>query len=80
MARRTLPPPERLSASDIAHIGLAMLMIPLGVVIIIRTLAVAVTVLGLLVGGAFIAFGGYRLWLAGSRLRLLRQHRGGSSR
>lgn len=77
MARRPLPPPERLTALDIAHIALAALMIPVGVLIIARTVAVAVTVLGLVVGGAFIAFGAYRLWLAWSRLRLLRQRKGG---
>ena len=76
MARRVLPPPERFTALDIAHIALASLMIPLGVVIIVRTVAVAVTVLGLLVGGAFVAFGGYRLWLAWSRWRLWQHSRG----
>lgn len=75
MSRRVLPPPERFSAVDVAHIALGALMIPLGVLIIARTLAVSVTVLGLVVGGAFIAFGTYRLWLAWSRLRLLQQRR-----
>lgn len=80
MLRRSLPPPERLTTLDILHIALGALMVPLGVIIIVRTLAVAPTVLGVLVGGAMLAFGVHRLYLAGSRLRLLRQERRGKSR
>ncbi len=80
MLRRPLPPPERLTALDVLHIVLGALMLPLGVLIIVRTLAVAPTVLGFLVGGAMLAFGFHRLYLAGSRLRWLRQKRGEKSR
>jgi len=48
-------------------------MIPLGVIILVRTLAIAVTLPGVLIGGAFVAFGVYRLWTAWSRYRLYRQ-------
>jgi len=70
---RPLPPPEQFTAADIIHIGLGLTMIPLGVVILVRTLSIAVTVTGVLVGGAFIAFGAHRLWIAWSRYRLYRQ-------
>jgi hypothetical protein len=48
-------------------------MIPLGVIILVRTQAIAVTLPGVLIGGAFVAFGVYRLWTAWSRYRLYRQ-------
>lgn len=80
MLRRPLPPPERLTTFDILYIVLGALMLPLGVLIIVRTLAVAPTVLGVLVGGAILALGIHRLYLAGSRLRLLQQRRRGKSR
>ena len=76
MPRRPLPPPQAFTRADMLHILLAALMIPLGVVILVRTLSVAVTALGILVGVAFIAFGVYRLWLAWSRYLLYRQSRG----
>ncbi len=78
MGRPTLPPPERLTTRDLLYIALGFLMVPLGVLVIVRTLAIAPTVLGVLVGGAMLALGLHRLWLAGSRLRLLRQRRGKS--
>jgi hypothetical protein len=73
--RSPLPPPEQFTAADIFRIGLGLLMIPLGVIILARTLSIAVTVPGVLVGGAFIAFGAYRLWIAWSRYRLYRQNK-----
>ncbi len=80
MLRRPLPPPGRLTAFDILHIALGALMVPLGILIIARTLIVAPTVLGILVGAAMLALGIHRLYLAGSRLRLLRQKPRGKSR
>lgn len=62
------------------RIGLGLLMIPLGVIILVRTLAIAVTVPGVLIGGAFVAFGVYRLWTAWSRYRLYRQSKRGKTR
>jgi len=55
-------------------------MIPLGLAILFRTLSIAVTVPGILVGGAFVGFGIHRLWLAWSRYRLYRGNKSGSAR
>jgi hypothetical protein len=73
---RPIAAPEQLTAADLLRIGLGLLMIPLGVIILVRTLTIAVTVPGVLVGGAFVAFGVHRLWLAWTRYRLYRQSRG----
>jgi hypothetical protein len=75
MPRLSLPAPEQFTAADALHIGLSLLMIPLGIVILARTLSIAVTASGVLVGGAFVAFGVYRLWLAGKRYRQYRQNK-----
>ncbi|MGQ9625819.1 MAG: hypothetical protein ACUVV0_02825 [Anaerolineae bacterium] len=80
MSRRHLPAPERFAFSDVFRIGLGMLMIPLGVVILVRTLSISVTVPSVLVGGAFVAFGFYRLWLAWDRYRLYQQNKRGKAR
>jgi len=58
---------------------MAALMISLGFIILVRTFSLAPTISGLLVGCAFIGFGGYRLWLGWSRYRLYR-HRERESR
>jgi len=76
MRRRPLPPPECFTVADGCHIGFGLLMIPLGVVILVRTLSIAVTLPGVLVGAAFVAFGLHRLWLAWNGYRLYRQNRG----
>jgi len=78
--RRPLPAPEQLTAADVCHIGLGVLMIPLGIVILARTLSIAVTVTSVLVGGAFVGFGVYRLWLAWNRYRLYQQNKRRNSR
>ena len=76
MPRHPLPPPERFTVADGLRIGMGALMIPLGVMILVRTLSIAVTVPGLLVGAAFVAFGVHRLWLGWHGYRLYRQNRG----
>jgi hypothetical protein len=76
MRRRPLPPPERFTVTDALHIAFGLLMIPLGIVILVRTLSIAVTVTGLLVGVVFIAFGIYRTWLACVRYRLYSRNKG----
>ena len=80
MRRRPIPPPEQFTVADAVHIGLGVLMIPLGVIILVRTLSIAVTVPGILAGGAFVALGVYRVWLAWSRYRLYRLDNKGSVR
>jgi prolipoprotein diacylglyceryltransferase len=47
----------------------------LGIVILWRTIAIAVSLPGLMVGIAFIGFGVYRLWLGYTRLKQLRTKR-----
>ncbi|MGQ9553161.1 MAG: hypothetical protein ACUVWR_03495 [Anaerolineae bacterium] len=76
MRCRQAPPPEALTAADVVHIVFAFIMVPLGVLILVRTLQVAVSPLGILVGLSFSAFGIYRLRTAWMRYRLLRQRRG----
>ncbi len=73
MRSRPMPPPERFTLSDKLHIALGLLMIPLGITILVRTLAIAVTVPGLLVGAAFVGLGVHRVWLGWTRYRLYRQ-------
>lgn len=80
MRRRPIPSPERFTVVDLCRIGLGVLMIPLGVIILARTLAIAVTIPGILVGGVFLAFGLHRVWLAWSRYRLYRQDRKGGAK
>lgn len=80
MPKRPLPPPERFTSADLLRIGLGVAMIPLGLAILFRTLSIAVTVPGVLVGGAFVGFGIHRLWLAWSRYRLYRRNKSGSAR
>ncbi|MBM4431876.1 MAG: hypothetical protein FJ026_16245 [Chloroflexi bacterium] len=80
MRGRPILRPEQFTILDLCHIGLGGLMIPLGVIILMRTLAIAVTIPGILVGGAFVAFGLHRVWLAWSRYRLYRQDRKGSAK
>ncbi|MGC8873745.1 MAG: hypothetical protein ACP5SI_04755 [Chloroflexia bacterium] len=71
MARKALPTAERLTARDALQIVLGVLMVPLGVIIVVRVCSLAPSVLGVIVGTAFVGFGVHRLWLAGSRLRQL---------
>jgi len=76
--RRPLPPPEQFTRADVARLVFGLLMIPLGVLILVRTLSIAVTLPGILVGVAFVAFGLYRLWLGWTRYRQYREKRGGA--
>lgn len=69
--RRPVPPPERLTAKDIIHIFFGALMIPLGAVILYRTVTVIRSFTGIAVGAAFVAFGVYRLATAFIRYKML---------
>ncbi len=55
-------------------------MVPLGMLILARTLSLAITVPGVLIGSAFIGLGIYRLWLAWGRYRLCRDYKRRSGR
>ena len=69
MQRRVLPPPTQFTKGDKARLVLGGVILALGIVILWRTLPLAVTMQGIAVGLAFIGFGAYRLWLGYSRLK-----------
>jgi hypothetical protein len=71
--RRSFAQPEFVTAGDVLRLMMAALMVPLGATILVRTLSLAPTVMGMLVGCSFMGFGGYRLWLGCSRYRLYRR-------
>ena len=73
MRRRSFAQPEFVTAGDVLRLMMAALMVPLGATILVRTLSLAPTVMGMLVGCSFMGFGGYRLWLGCSRYRLYRR-------
>lgn len=66
-------PPEKLTAGDVVHIIFGVLMVPLGLIILFRTLTAIKTLTGFLVGVAFVSFGVYRLYIAYVRYNLLRK-------
>ena len=53
--------PDRLNKTDYYQIVTSALMVVLGAVILIRSLAGPITLMTLLVGGGFLALGIYRL-------------------
>jgi fucose permease len=75
MKRRPLPPPEKLTATDVGHIILGVLMIPLGLVILYQALTRVRTATAFVVSLCFLAFGLYRVTTAASRYALLRRSR-----
>ena len=70
MQKHSLPPPTRFTLADKYRIALGAAALVLGVVILWRTVSVAISPPAILVGLAFIGFGVYRLWLGYTRLRL----------
>lgn len=69
--QRLIPPPAKATWADAYRFGLGLLMIPLGVIILVRTLIAGIyTPTALLLGLAFIAFGSYRLYLGIVRYRM----------
>ncbi len=70
---RLAPPPEKATWADLYRTFLGLLMIPLGIIILVRTLSMGIlTPASVLMGVAFIGFGAYRLYVAAVRFRLLR--------
>jgi uncharacterized membrane protein HdeD (DUF308 family) len=61
--------------TDKYKLVLGVLALVLGVVILWRTITIAVTPPALMIGIAFIGFGVYRLWLGYTRLKQLRTKR-----
>ena len=75
MMFRKLPPPTKFTITDKYRLVLGVLALVLGIVILWRTIAIAVSLPGLMVGIAFIGFGVYRLWLGYTRLKQLKANR-----
>ena len=80
MRRHPLAPPERLTVADLLRTAFGVVMIPLGAIILVRTLSLALTAQGVLVGLAFVGFGVHRTWLACGRYGLYRQRKRGTTR
>ncbi len=72
---RTLPPPTKFTLRDLLQILIGLVMIPLGMMILLNTLARGALVPALLIGGAFVAFGLYRTMFAVGRIRWYRHLR-----
>jgi uncharacterized membrane protein HdeD (DUF308 family) len=75
MRFRKLPPPTKFTMTDKYKLVLGVFALVLGVVILWRTITIAVTPPALMIGIAFIGFGVYRLWLGYTRLKQLRTKR-----
>jgi len=69
MGTRNLPPPMQFTLGDKYRLGLGAAAIVLGVVILWRTVPVAISPPAILIGLAFIGFGVHRLWLGYTRLK-----------
>jgi hypothetical protein len=62
--RQMVPPAEKATWADAYRIGLGLLMIPLGITILVRSIAAGiVTPPAMLMGLLFIGFGIYRLYV-----------------
>ena len=70
---RKLPPPTKFTITDKYKLVLGVIALILGVVILWRTIPVAISLPALMIGIAFIGFGVYRLWLGYTRLKQLRK-------
>ena len=64
-----LPPPTAFTLADKYRLALGALALVLGIVILWRTVSIAISPPAILVGLAFIGFGAYRLWLGFTRLK-----------
>jgi len=69
MGTRNLPPPMQFTLGDKYRLWLGAAAIVLGVVILWRTVPVAISPPAILIGLAFIGFGVHRLWLGYTRLK-----------
>jgi hypothetical protein len=75
MRRRPIPPPEKLTVTDVAQVIFGFLMIPLGLIILYHALTRVRTVTAFVVSLAFVAFGLYRVTTASHRYGMLRRNR-----
>jgi hypothetical protein len=69
MGTRNLPPPTQFTLGDRYRLMLGTAAIVLGVVILWRTVPVAISPPAILVGLAFVGLGVHRLWLGYTRLK-----------
>jgi len=69
MGTRNLPPPMQFTLGDKYRLGLGAAGLVLGVVILWRTVPVAISPPAILVGLAFVGLGVHRLWLGYTRLK-----------
>ncbi len=74
---RRYPPPTAFTWEDRFHIAVGLICIPLGALILYRTLPVMVAQPAVLVGGGFVLFGLYRVGTAWVRYRWYRRTKGG---
>jgi len=75
MRRRPIPPPEKLTVTDVAQVIVGFLMIPLGFIILYHALTRIRTVTAFVVSFAFLGFGIYRVTTASHRYGMLRRSR-----
>lgn len=78
MRRRPLPPPVRLTATDVGHFILGAMMIPLGLLILYHAVTKVRTATAFVVSLLFLGFGLYRVTTAASRYAMLRRSRTGT--
>jgi hypothetical protein len=79
--RYLVGPPEKATFADFYRIGLGLLMIPLGITVLVRTISAGIiTPASILMSVAFIGFGVYRLYVGIVRYRMYRAgpHKAGS--
>ncbi len=73
MRRQKLAPPTQFTLGDKLRIAMGALILLMGVVLLWRMLPLGITPQAIIVSGAFIGFGAYRLWLAYTRLKQLKK-------
>ena len=72
MVFRKLPPPTKFTTGDKYRLALGVVAFGLGVVILWRTIAIAISPPAITLGVAFLGFGVYRLWLGYTRIKQLK--------
>jgi hypothetical protein len=77
--RQKLLPPTQFTLGDKVRLFMGALILLLGIALLWRTLPLGVSPQAILVCGAFIGFGTYRLWLGYTRLKQFRRESSSSS-
>jgi hypothetical protein len=71
--RQIVPPPDKATWADAYRVGLGLLMIPLGITILVRSISAGiVTPPAMLMGLLFIGFGVYRVYVGAVRYQMYR--------